>query len=237
MSRVNVSVKINTKNLQLSLKTLQLLVDSRAQMIGRQVAYFVLRKAAIRAPRRFNSPGLKGSFAVERGRRRNEVNFGFNTSYAEIMDRGWRTPIIRPKRAKALFIPLTRRGARRGPLKGQSRVLWQNKQKQQKLQAAQKTQQSRLLRQAQAASGGGAGVGGLGGGKANKSNANSAKKRRRKRKGNPDFIFRMSVKTRKVVRGAKIGPNRYFSGTIKDMKKDGSLERAIARQVRKALGL
>jgi len=83
---------------------------------------------------------------------------GFTERYAEVQDRGWKTRIIRPVNAGALFIPLTRRARRAG-------------------------------------SGGYLGL--IHG---------------------TDYILRNSVRTPRVRRyGSDVGPNRFFSGTIKKM--------------------
>jgi len=52
---------------------------------------------------------------------------GFNKAYAAYMDRGFRTRIMRPIHAKALYIPITRRGMRTGPLRGSLRGLGQSR--------------------------------------------------------------------------------------------------------------
>lgn len=61
------------------------------------------------------------------------------------------------------------------------------------------------------------------------------------RRRSPDFIFRKSVKTPKARFRKKKGPNRYFSGTINKLKKNGTLNRVFAanldKEVKKTLGV
>ena len=51
------------------------------------------------------------------------VRIGFNKNYAKQMDTGFEKRIIRPVRAKALYIPITRKGKRTGPTRGGIRRL------------------------------------------------------------------------------------------------------------------
>lgn len=66
-----------------------------------------------RAPE--NIRELKGSGFTERpkgGGSNFSVGFGFKSSHARVMDTGFKVRFIRPRRAKALFIPKTKRAAR-----------------------------------------------------------------------------------------------------------------------------
>lgn len=85
-------------------------------VVLRSAAEEVLARARRRAPFQFgrlrDSDFVEDSPGTGRGR---SVRFGFDTEYAGVMDQGWRTTVIRPVRAKALFIPLSARAARQGP--------------------------------------------------------------------------------------------------------------------------
>lgn len=54
---------------------------------------------------------------------RNAYIVGFNKNYAKQMDTGFEKNVIRPVKAKALYIPITRKGKRTGPTKGGVRRL------------------------------------------------------------------------------------------------------------------
>lgn len=163
------------------------------------------RRAGKIAPRFLGE--LKGSSEVERPTPK-YVRFGFNKKYAEIMDRGWRVSVIRPRKAKALFIPLTRRAARIGPIKTGVRSIKQGRKPRKKrvsVGGLRRAIQGKFITKA-------------------------------KQQTNAEFIFRMKVKTRKAVKGSRTGPNYYFSGTIRDMSSKGEIARLLAKYIEKGLG-
>lgn len=89
-----------------------------------QAAEFVISKAQKRAPTGFGR--LKNTDFVERVTERNDsfsVELGFSAPYAAIQDLGWKTATIKPRKAKKLFIPLSRRARRVGPTKGATRAV------------------------------------------------------------------------------------------------------------------
>ncbi len=74
------------------------------------VAHFLLN-ASVKAP----IPNLDGNLAasrqVEVQKSRGVVKFGFNTAYAAFQDAGKQTfQVVRPKRKRALYIPISERG-------------------------------------------------------------------------------------------------------------------------------
>jgi len=91
-------------------------------------ATMIVTESKLKAPVDFGE--LRDSEKVIRKRidkKRGMYIFGFNRVYAEVMDRGFRERIIRPKKAKALYIPITRLGKRTGPQKGSRRGLSQSR--------------------------------------------------------------------------------------------------------------
>jgi hypothetical protein len=74
-------------------------------------AELLVGEASRRAPVEFGA--LQNSDVVEKPRGRS-VKFGFNARYSAIMDSGWKTKYIYPRRAKALFVPISRRAKRYG---------------------------------------------------------------------------------------------------------------------------
>lgn len=197
-------------------------LDKTFDPIIRQAIYAagasIGRKAAIRSPKLFGE--LQNSLEIENVVN-NTVRFGFNKSYAEVMDSGWKTPIIKPKKAKALFIPLTRKGARQGPLKGDLRKLRNSTGNPKKRRTKGKaTKKSSVVSSAKRST-------------VSKRKAASKKK---SRSGNEDFIFVKKVKTKKAVFGRRSGPNKYFSGTIKEMSQTGEIAQGIANYIKKRIG-
>lgn len=100
-----------------------------ADRILKFAAEDLINKAQLKAPVNFGdlqrSQFLKKSINAKGDR--NGYRIGFNKNYAKQMDTGFDTKIIKPKKAKALYIPITRRGARTGPTSGGIRRLSQSR--------------------------------------------------------------------------------------------------------------
>lgn len=76
------------------------------------VAHFLLN-AAVKAPIPRDGGDLAASRTVQLLVSRSEVKFGFNSAYAAFQDAGRQSfQVVRPKRKRALYIPLTERGKR-----------------------------------------------------------------------------------------------------------------------------
>lgn len=107
-----VSVRLNTKEFLQAVTDLRAAVGRReANSSFRKTASLVLNKAKKRAPR--FTGDLRGSSFIGTGIGGNLV-IGFDADQARVQDTGWTVPVIRPVRAKALFVPLTPAAASRG---------------------------------------------------------------------------------------------------------------------------
>lgn len=87
-------------------------------------ALYILTEAQLRAPVNFGE--LRGSEFIQPesvSPSGGVYRFGFSKSYAWVMDKGFEKKVIRAKPGKALYIPITRRGARSGALSGGLRAL------------------------------------------------------------------------------------------------------------------
>ncbi len=124
---MRISASIETSKIEASLGALSKMVDSsdykRAIEGAAEIATSLGQK---RAPRGFgnlaNSDFVEKA-KVERSRGIISVRFGFSSRHASIMDSGWKTKVIRPKKAKRLFIPISERAKRIGSTSGASRRL------------------------------------------------------------------------------------------------------------------
>jgi hypothetical protein len=105
--------KIDSIAFARSLEKVKRQVRSATQVAVREVALQALKQSDKRAPK-----GFTGDLKRSRFLRNNNststsgVEFGYRSRYANIMDRGFRKHIIRPIRAKALFIPRNARAQR-----------------------------------------------------------------------------------------------------------------------------
>lgn len=126
---MSIEITLDTKQIEKGIRDLVTRIRDKsipdALVAGARV---VLEDAKKRAPVGFTG-NLKKSAFLQLGQVRDQrgrfaggqgIQFGFNAPYATIMDIGWRKRIIRPVRAKALWIPLTRAAALRGPRKSTS---------------------------------------------------------------------------------------------------------------------
>lgn len=197
-----ISARFDSRNLERGLRRLAQQYGKRvAEQAGLVAAEAIMGEARRKAPFRFGE--LRDSDVVEvqnRGGRRGEggkeVIFGFNKSYAAVMDRGWRVPYIEPVRASGLWIPLTRRAARRGPQKRGGNV--RRKTRRNRGGNSRASTSNPKVR----------GIGrGRGGGR-------QAGRRQ-------DFIIVPRVKTRKARPGSKTGPNFYFTNTVNKHLRSG----------------
>lgn len=221
---MGVQADTDLRGLKVTLKGSKLNLAERRELLTKG-AYFVLSKASRKAPvSGVGSPGLAGSQLVS-APQGNSVRFGFDRPYAEIMDRGWKTPTIRPRKAKALFIPITARGARRGPLRGDLLRL-------RKADGKSGMVGGKSAKRLASRRRGGVGVKGA----IKPTSKSKTKKTSLKRKrSNPDFIFVKSVKTKKPVKGRRSGPNFYFSSTISEVRKSGELDKLMGITLLKIL--
>lgn len=99
-------------------KLLEQFDSSHVARAGEVATEAILAESQRKAPFRFGQ--LRNSANSERRRLTTPgafLRFGFTVKYAAVMDQGWKVRRIVPKRAKGLFIPLTRRAARMGPRK------------------------------------------------------------------------------------------------------------------------
>lgn len=113
-----VDVKVNAQQVLQNLAGLEQAFSGRemASAVG-ILAERMTATARLRAPFRFGQ--LRDSDFADPvqilGRAKFRARFGFAANHAKIMDTGWDVSEIRPRTAKALFIPLSRRAARQGP--------------------------------------------------------------------------------------------------------------------------
>lgn len=184
---------------------------SKALSVG---AFGTIAKAQRRAPVRFGA--LLNSARVDPVQM-DTVRFGFNLSYADVMDRGWRVSVIKPKRAKVLVIPISRRAARQGSLTGDVLKLRRSTGGKLAVKAGRKRVQTRNPITSTPTSVAG-------------------KTKRRSLTGKEDFIFALSVVPRKAQKGSRRGPNYYFSGTLRDVIADGTLLKTIGQSIKGDLG-
>ncbi len=122
-----VVVSLQTKGFRAQLAQLNKRVQQRVLLQSVTLgARFINKEAVKRAPRGLSQPGLASSDYVGQAKRngdRAEVTFGFSAQHSQVMDQGFKVAIIKPIRAKRLFVPLSRRAVRQGPTTGAIRAL------------------------------------------------------------------------------------------------------------------
>lgn len=103
---------VNTLELEKGVKKLTKVFGSDAVVKDLDLIAEELLRRSIDSPIPSDQRNLANSAATFVDKRRKEVSFGFNRSYAAFQDAPGRTTpyIIRPKRKKILYIPLTQKG-------------------------------------------------------------------------------------------------------------------------------
>jgi len=115
-------ISFSKKELQALKKNLLLLRGGQNMVdeIARFGAESIIAEAILKVP--VDMGELQQSTDIQR-LSKGVYRFGFFKSYAKVMDQGFNKKIIKPVKAKALFIPITRRGKRSGPARGGIRRL------------------------------------------------------------------------------------------------------------------
>ncbi len=110
MAKGGFRINIDSKEFTKKLRSLQSIWGLKAlTKEATAIAHELISKAVDKAPSDVGE--LKGSGAVESNLGKGIVRFGFNKVYANFQDGDGRSvQVIRPKRKKALYVPLTQKG-------------------------------------------------------------------------------------------------------------------------------
>lgn len=214
------TVRVTASDLGRSLRSLTKNERPKITKAVFQSAYWLVSEMVRNAP--MNLGSLRNASTVGPSKQWYAAELGFNARHADVMDRGFKTKYIKPKKAKALYLPLTRAAIRRGPLHGALRNLSSSR---------GGKHAARLARRRK---------GGPGIIKTPRPTSRSSRVRNRSatQRAGQDYVFVRYIRT-PPVRAAlgPRGPNQYFSATIFSVRRDKSFERAMAGFVKSALRL
>ncbi len=114
MARGGFRINIKTEEFTKKLRSLQSIWGLKALTKEAAIIAQELITKTIEAPIPTDTGDLTGSGAVESDLGAGKVRFGFNKVYANFQDGDGRSvQVIRPKRKKVLYVPLTDKGRRR----------------------------------------------------------------------------------------------------------------------------